>query len=148
MWAKPQVDCEHILFQYITMWQGATPLISFSNDKFCRSSPVHAWELALYTTVIATNPSSRSRELEDGAPLLEETTSLWTSARRAAALQPPVRQGWRSQSVQRTEAWPCILLCIWAQVAQTQREKDSTFNHKANFFFELHKLIVSKWIKN
>lgn len=46
------------------------PLISFSNNKLCRWPPVHAWELALYTTVIATNLSPRSRELEDGAPLL------------------------------------------------------------------------------
>lgn len=39
-------------------------------QQILQVAPIHAWELALYTTVIARNPSSGPSELEDGAALL------------------------------------------------------------------------------
>lgn len=150
---QSQADCEHILFQYITVWQGVTisSLSVMINSAGGPLSMPENWPFILLWQ-LQTRPQGpvtlRSSGRSTGLCYLEETTSLWTRARRAAALQPPVRPGWRSQPAQGTEAWRWIPLCVRAQGVQTQLEKDSTFTHKTNFSFEPHKLIVSKQSKN
>lgn len=145
---QSQADCEHILFQYITVWQCVT-LSSLSVMINSAGGPCPCLRTGpLYYCDSCKPGTLRSSGRSTGLRYFEETTSLWTRARRAAALQPPVRQGWRSQPAQGTEAWRWILLCVRAQGARTQLEKDSTFNHKTNFSFEPHQLIVSKQSKN
>lgn len=132
MWAKSQANCKLI---YSTVHHSVTscnPLMSRINSP---GDPLHPclrtgnWH---YYEIFKPE-SSRSRELEDGAPLLRRDSQPVTRkcTRRAAALQPPVRQRLRSQQAPRTGAWPWILVRIWAAGgAQTQLGKDSTFNHK------------------
>lgn len=146
-WAKSQVDCKHILLQYVTVWQGATlsPLSVTINSPGGRLSMPENWSFIL---LLATNQSSRSSELEDGAPALWRDNQPTNQCQKNSSSTVSCETGMEKPTCSRTEAWPWILACIWARGAQTQLEKDSTFNHKTNFFFKPHKLIVSKRSKN
>lgn len=114
MWAKSQANCKLI---YSTVYHSMTshyPLMSRINSPGDSLHPCPRTGNWHYYEIFKPE-SSRSRELEDGAPLLWSDSQPVTRkcTRRAAALQPPMRQRLRSQQALGTGAWPWILVRIW-----------------------------------